>query len=239
MDRLGAPVLEMRNFSGGRAGWQTRSELYATFLKPIQPSVEANLKAVPRKQRAMIRKGMQNGLRSEIDDRVDRLHRIYAESVRNLGTPVFAKSYFRILAEEFAGCCDIVTVTAGGKAVAAVLNFYFRDQVIPFYGGGTRAARAVAANDFMYWEVMRRACERGCRVFDFGRSKRGTGAYAFKKNWGFEPTPLAYQYRVAGGKAAPDLNPLNPKFQLLIAAWKKLPLPLANRLGPLIVRGIG
>jgi FemAB-related protein (PEP-CTERM system-associated) len=194
---------------------------------------------VPRKQRAMIRKGMQNGLRSEIDSRVDRLHRIYAESVRNLGTPVFAKSYFRILAQEFADCCDIVTVTSDGRPVASVLNFYFRDQVLPFYGGGRAVARALAANDFMYWEVMRRACEKGCRWFDFGRSKTGTGAYAFKRNWGFEPTPLAYQFRVAAGRKAPELNPLNPKFRLLVAAWKRMPLPIASLLGPPIVKGLG
>ena len=100
-------------------------------------------------------------------------------------------------------------------------------------------ARGLAANDFMYWEVMRRACERGYRKFDFGRSKIGTGAYAFKRNWGFEPTPLTYQFRLTAKRDMPDLNPLNPKFAFFIAAWKRLPLPLANRLGPLIVKGIG
>jgi FemAB-related protein (PEP-CTERM system-associated) len=238
MELLGAPVLEMRGTSD-RDNWHSKSGLYVTFRKPILPSVEANLKAVPRKQRAMIRKGIQNGLRSEIDADVDRLHRIYAESVRNLGTPVFAKSYFRILTEEFPGSCDIVTVTGHGQALAAVLNFYFRDEVLPFYGGGVHAARTLAANDFMYWEVMRRACERGCRTFDFGRSKTGTGAHAFKRNWGFEPTPLCYQFRLAAGQKAPDLNPLNPKFRLLVAGWKRLPLPLATWLGPMIVKQIG
>jgi FemAB-related protein (PEP-CTERM system-associated) len=238
MAELRLPTLELRS-GEHRPGWQRKSGLYATFKKAILPSADANLKAVPRKQRAMIRKGIQNGLRSEIDYGVGRLHCIYAESVRNLGTPVFAKSYFRILCEEFSDCCDIVTVTASGKGVAAVLNFYFRDQVLPFYGGGVRGARALAANDFMYWEVMRRACDRGFRVFDFGRSKIGTGAYAFKRNWGFEPTPLDYQFFVAAGRQMPDLNPLNPKFRLLVAGWKRLPLVLANRLGPLIVKGIG
>jgi hypothetical protein len=113
----------------------------------------------------MVRKGIHNELRSEIDDGVDRLYRVYAESVHNLGTPVFAKSYFRILREEFSNSSDIVTVSYDGRAVVSVLNFYFRDEVLPFYGGGVRAARALAANDFMYWEVMRRACERGCRIF--------------------------------------------------------------------------
>jgi FemAB-related protein (PEP-CTERM system-associated) len=120
-----------------------------------------------------------------------------------------------------------------------VLNFYFRDEVLPFYGGGVHAARALAANDFMYWEVMRRACERGYRVFDFGRSKLGTGSYAFKCNWGFQPTPLSYQFRLAAGRSVPDLNPLNPKVALLVAAWKRLPLGIATRLGPYIVKGIG
>jgi hypothetical protein len=91
----------------------------------------------------------------------------------------------------------------------------------------------------MYWEVMRRACERGYRIFDFGRSKVGTGSHAFKCNWGFQPSPLVYQFRLARGRPIPDLNPLNPKLAVFIAAWRRLPLMVATRLGPLIVRGIG
>jgi hypothetical protein len=91
----------------------------------------------------------------------------------------------------------------------------------------------------MYWEVMRRACERGLRVFDYGRSKQGTGAYDFKKNWGFEPTPLGYEYHLVKARAVPEHNPLNPKYQLFIAMWKRLPLAVANRIGPYIVKGIG
>jgi FemAB-related protein (PEP-CTERM system-associated) len=239
MEVLAVPVLELRDFSASRAEWPSKSNLYATFRRPLDAKIETNLKSVPRKQRAMVRKGIHNELRSEIDDSIDRLYLVYAESVHNLGTPVFAKSYFRILRQEFQTSSDIVTVLWNGRAVASVLNFYFRDEVLPFYGGGVRAARALAANDFMYWEVMRRACERGYRVFDFGRSKIGTGSYAFKCNWGFEPTPLVYQFRLAAGRSVPDLNPLNPKLRIFIAAWKKLPLGVATRLGPLIVRGIG
>ena len=239
MEAIPVPVLELRDFSATRADWPSRRDLYASFRRRLDPSVENNMKSVPRKQRAMIRKGIHNKLRSEIDDGVERLHRVYAESVRNLGTPVFAKSYFRILREEFSTCSDVVTVTCDGLPVASVLNFYFRDEVLPFYGGGVHAARALAANDFMYWEVMRRACERGCRIFDFGRSKIGTGSYAFKCNWGFKPTPLVYQFCLSRGTSMPNLNPLNPKMARFIALWKRLPLAVANRLGPSIVRGIG
>ncbi len=221
------------------AEWPVRSDLYVTFRKPITDDHDANLKAIPRKQRAVVRKGIERGLTSTADQNTDLLHRIYAESVRNLGTPVFSRRYFRILAETFRDSMDVVTIRDGATPVASVMNFYWRDEVLPYYGGGTPAARICYANDFMYWEVMRRAAARGCRLFDFGRSKTGTGAFAFKKNWGFTPVPLPYRFRLAPGAAIPDHNPLNPKYRLFIAAWKRLPLPVANVLGPHIVRGLG
>jgi FemAB-related protein (PEP-CTERM system-associated) len=119
------------------------------------------------------------------------------------------------------------------------MNFYWRDEVLPYYGGGTAAARGCYANDFMYWAVMRQAAARGARVFDFGRSKEGTGAFSFKKNWGFSPTALPYYFNLAPGQRIPQNNPTNPKYRLMIAAWQKLPLPVANTLGPYLVRGVG
>ena len=236
-DRLGVGHLEYRTLSPQPyQGLVEKSDLYVTFRKAIKPEVEANMQAIPRKQRAMIRKGLKLGLESEIDAGADRLHRVYAESVRNLGTPVFSRRYFEELKREFADDCEILMVTQEGRPVSGVLSFYFRDQVLPYYGGGTREARDLAANDVMYWEVMRRACERGCRLFDFGRSKRGTGAFDFKKNWGFLPEPLHYQFLLRRGDKPPDINPLNPKLRLFIALWKRLPLPIANLLGPPIVR---
>lgn len=219
--------------------WQAKDDLYATFRKSIGPDDERNMKAIPRKQRAMVRKGIERGLSSRADQDVDRLHAIYAESVRNLGTPVFSRDYFRLLRQTFPDEMDVVTVWDKDRPMAAVLNFYDRGEVLPYYGGGTSAARALAANDFMYWEVMRRAAARGCTSFDFGRSKAGTGAFAFKKNWGFTPQSLSHRFRLKPGAQVPEHNPLNPKYRLFIAGWKRLPLPVANWLGPMIVRGVG
>ncbi len=239
LPKTGASVVEFRHRDDVDSDWIDRPDLYVTFRKAIAADHEQNLKAIPRKQRAMVRKGIQNGLTSVVEHDPGRLHRIYAESVRNLGTPVFSTKFFQLLMRTFAGCADIVTIMHGETAVASVMNFYFRDEVLPYYGGGTMAARPVAANDFMYWEVMRRAADRGYRLFDFGRSKLGTGAYAFKHNWGFEAAKLRYSYCLAPGASIPDHNPLNPKYALFIAAWKRLPLPVANLLGPPIVRGLG
>lgn len=220
-------------------GWTAKSGLYATFRKAIHADPEKNMLEIPRKQRAMVRKGIKFELASEIVDTPARLHPVYAESVRNLGTPVFSRRYFDTLKQEFGDACEILMVTHQGRDVAGVLSFYFRDEVLPYYGGGTAAARQLAANDFMYWEVMRRACERGVRIFDFGRSKRGTGAFDFKKNWGFTPEPLHYVYKLHKSTELPDLNPLNPKFRLFIETWRRLPLPIANLIGPHIVRSLG
>jgi FemAB-related protein (PEP-CTERM system-associated) len=243
MRRLEAPVLEFRWRDEpppfDPAQWQTRSDLYVTFRKPFTGDDAANLKAVPRKQRAMVRKGIDRGLVSVIDTDTSRLHRIYAESVRNLGTPVFGRRFFEILMETFRDEVDIVTVLDGSTAIASVLSFYFRHEVLPYYGGGRAIARERYGNDFMYWEVMRRAASRGFRLFDFGRSKVGTGSFAFKKNWGFVPSPMHYSFRLAPGASIPDTNPLNPKYRLMIAAWKRLPLPVANLIGPHVVRGVG
>ena len=242
--QLGASACEFRFLQDPPAGWlddawQPREALYVTFRRAMTGDDGANLKAIPRKQRAVVRKGIERGLTATTDRNVDQLHAIYAQSVRNLGTPVFARRYFRMLAETFADAMDVVTVRDSGTAVASVMNFYWRDEVIPYYGGGTSSARACQGNDFMYWEVMRRAAARGCRLFDFGRSKQNTGAFSFKKNWGFLPTPLPYRFLLAPGQTIPEVNPLNPKYRLMIAAWKRLPVSVANLIGPILVRGVG
>jgi FemAB-related protein (PEP-CTERM system-associated) len=239
-NRLGVDSIEFRARAPVAPAWTVRSDLYATFRKPISENAEANLKAVPRKQRAVIRKSLENGLRSTIDDDPARFYQIYSASVRSLGTPVFSPKYVRELKRVFKDDLEIATILDNDDVVlSSVLSFFFRDEVLPYYGGGSLRARQRGAYDFMYWKVMSRGVERGARLFDFGRSKFGTGSFSFKKNWGFDAEPLTYQYWVRSGHRVPDLNPLNPKYHLMINAWKRLPLPLANLLGPPLARRIG
>jgi len=159
--------------------------------------------------------------------------------VRNLGTPVLGKRFFAALLHEFGEAADILTVTHRGKPVSSVMSFWFRDEVLPYYGGGTGDARDLKANDFMYWELMRNAVPRGVTLFDFGRSKLDTGSFSFKKNWGFEPQTLAYQYHLVRSPNVPDVSPLNPKYRAMIATWKRLPVPVTRVIGPLVARYLG
>jgi FemAB-related protein (PEP-CTERM system-associated) len=237
--RLGVGHLELRNRDVREPDWP-RQTIYVDFRKEISADAEANMLAIPRKQRAMVRKGVKNGLRSEIDASVDRFFRLYADNQHRHGTPPLPKSWFETLRQAFGADAEVLTVLdARGTPLSSVFSFYFRDEVLPYYAGDDEAARDLAANDFKYWELMRRAGERGCRVFDYGRSKLGTGSFDFKKNWGFEPRPLAYEYTLRRGDRIPENNPLNPKYRAFIALWRRLPIPVANRLGPLIVRSLG
>ncbi|HRX69994.1 MAG: FemAB family PEP-CTERM system-associated protein [Candidatus Competibacteraceae bacterium] len=231
--------LELRHAQPRHPDWPAKRELYVNFRKTIDPDPEVNMKAIPRKQRAMVRKGIEVGLQGEIDASVERLYLAYSESVRNLGTPVFSRRYFETLKSVFGPDCEVLTVTHQGQTVASVMSFYFRDEVLPYYGGGTTLARDLKGNDFMYWDLMRRACERGVRVFDYGRSKVGTGSYSFKKNWGFIPELLHYEFQLVKATKLPDVNPLNPKYRLFIDAWKQLPLPVSRWLGPFLARSLG
>jgi FemAB-related protein (PEP-CTERM system-associated) len=236
---LGVQHLEMRNLQARHADWP-RQDLYVTFRKAILPDEEANMLAIPRKQRAMVRKGIKNGLVSSIDDGVDRFFTLYADNVHRHGTPAMPKRYFQALRQEFGQDCEVLTVTGpDGRLLSTVLSFYFRDEVLPYYAGDDEAARDLAANDFKYWELMRLSCARGLKTFDYGRSKQGTGPYAFKKNWGFEPQPLHYEYCLYKRDAVPQNNPNNAKFKLLIETWRRMPIGMANWLGPHIVRSLG
>ena len=239
---IGAEFVELRHRSESEPlpdGWRTKADRYATFRKSISADHDANLKAIPRKKRADVRKGLTSGLTVDNSGDIDSFYRIYADSVHRLGTPVFPQRWFRAIARTFAGSTDISVVHGPNGPVAALISFYFRDEVLPYYGGALDAARELHAYDHMYWAQMCRAADRGARIYDFGRSKIGTGAYDYKSYWGFEPAPLTYGFRLIKRAELPDINPLNPKYARMVEIWKRLPLSVANLVGPHLARHLG
>lgn len=222
-------------------GWESWSDKHCGFERPLAADDEAELLAIPRKARAEVRKGLGFGHRVTIGRGSSDLaahYACYSASVRNLGTPVFPRALFRTMLEAFPGSSDILTVWAGETPLASVLNFYHGGAVMPFWGGGAFEARAARANEVMYYELMLHARRQGMSRFDFGRSKTGSGPYSFKKNWGFDPQPLTYAAWTAPGAPPRNIDPTDASYSRKIELWKKLPLPLANTLGPWIARGL-
>ena len=235
--KLAVGAIEYR-LSASSAIARPCKDLYQTFSKVLHADADANMQAIRSKQRNIIRKGIKNGL-SAAPATVARFYAVYAESVRNLGTPVFPRRLFSAIADTFGDAIEIVVADLAGTPISAAMNFYFRESVCPYYWGGTRAARQLNGNDFLAWSIMCRAVERGCTLFDFGRSKRDTGPFQWKLNLGFEATPLFYEYELVRDHTMPDINPLNPKYRLFIECWKRLPLPVAGMLGPMLARNLG
>jgi len=237
-DTLQVDYLELRNKKQRHADWPSK-DMYVYFRKEIDENSDENLKAIPRKQRAVVRKGIKAELDVSNEKNLDNLYFAYSSSVRNLGTPVFSKKYFATLLDVFTDDCGVTTISKNDVTISSVLSFYFKDEVLPYYGGGTSAARGLKANDFMYWDLISKSGEQGIKYFDYGRSKLGAGSYSFKKNWGFVAEPLFYEYYLVKSKSIPEVNPNNPKYKIFIDAWRRLPLRVANFLGPFISRSLG
>ncbi len=234
-------TVELRGGSLPGGDWIEKHNAHANFQKALQADDEAELLNIPRKQRAEVRKGLENRPTIETGRAardLDWHYAIYAESVRNLGTPVFPRSLMASVLDAFDDA-DILTVLHKGKPVASVLSLYHKGAVMPYWGGGVWDARRLRANDVMYYALMNHARRRGCTHFDFGRSKIDSGAYSFKKNWGFEPEQMAYAIHTADGQEPRDVNPNSPKYKAQIALWQKLPLSVTNRIGPWIAKGLG
>lgn len=234
--RVGAGYVELRHRAGQEVDLPTKN-LYVTFSRPVSASEEENLNAIPRKQRRMTRQGLKHGLRSETGlAHLEQFWGVYAHSVHSLGSPVFPRRLFRAIAQEFGKECELLTIWKDQQMVSGVLSLYYEDQVLPYYGGALHEALPYAVNDFMYWELMCHVARAGYRTFDFGRSREGTGAYHFKRHWGFEPVPLPYQYVLAEGHEMPNVSPSNPKMHFAVETWKRLPLSLTKVLGPMLTR---
>ncbi|EQB08948.1 FemAB family XrtA/PEP-CTERM system-associated protein [Novosphingobium lindaniclasticum] len=242
--RHSCPTIELR---GGllpqeNARWSLKTESHCNFARALAADDEAQLTSVPRKQRAEVRKALAGDLEIEIgrSERDRSAHyAVFAESYRNLGTPVFPRALLDAVLDAFGDDADVLTVRHRQWPVASVITLYHRGAAMPYWGGGTREARQLRANDRMYYELMLHARRRGCSTFDFGRSKTGSGAYHFKRNWGFDPEPLTYATWTAPGAPRREADPTSSRLSLQIRLWQRLPLAVANRLGPLIARGIG
>ena len=229
--------IELRNAWESQCSGLPRVSRYVTFTQEIGPDEEAILNSIPRKTRAAVRKSLKESLatRRELSD-IASFEDLYSRNLRRLGTPCFPKRHFTNLLKNFQGMADIREITLGGKVVAAVLTFYFKDQVLPYYGASDPLYNAAQPNNFMYFDLMRWGGQNGYRLFDFGRSKRVKGSYDFKSHWGMVERELHYEVHLVTSKDLPNYSPANPAFRLPIWCWQRLPLGLTKVLGPRLIR---
>ncbi len=221
-------------------GFRILEGRYWRFRRRLHADDDANFAALPPKRRNMIRRSLRNGFEVGTDAAdLPAFHDLYARTAQRFGTPVFPLRFFRAVLDRFRDDAILLTVRRGVTPVAATIAFFFGDTVLPYYVGSRREFFPYAINDYLYWQLMRLAVVRGARVFDFGRSKLGTGAYLFKRLWGFEPEPLRYRVAVLGGAPLAQRSSADDSIAWLQRVWRHLPLPLTKLLGPPIVSRYG
>jgi FemAB-related protein (PEP-CTERM system-associated) len=193
-----------------------------------------------RKVRNQIRKAQKSGLIAEHGgaEFLRDFYGVFARNMRDLGTPVYSSRFFEEVLEAFADRTRIHVVRLNGRPIAAGLAFLSGRLIEVPWASSIRDHNHLCPNHLLYWDVIEAAVEQRCNVLDFGRSTPGEGTFKFKEQWGARPVPLHWEYRVMNGGTLPDISPTNAKYRLAIELWKRLPLSLATRLGPPIVRGI-
>lgn len=237
--RCGAEHVELRHLGRSIEGLPTR-EHKVTMVLSLSADPDEQWAKFNAKLRNQIRKAQKSGLsfRTGGLELLDGFYDVFARNMRDLGTPVYAKGFFASVLRSLPETTCIAAVQLEGKVVAAgILSRYKKSMEMP-WASSIAEYKPLCPNNLLYWESIRLAIADGCAFFDFGRSTPNEGTYNFKKQWGAEPVQLYWQYLLEEGKALPELNPKNPKFQAAIAVWKRLPVSFTRLIGPAIVRNI-
>lgn len=239
-ERSRVNYVELRGGPAPGEGWIEKTGLYESFEKEMPAAIDQIRDWLPRNRRAEVKKSLRIDEANEdsfrLDQNVDDFYAVYSAALRNLGTPAMPKKFLRLLKEKFGDDADIALVERNGEPVAGLFSFWRQGRVMPYYIGGSDVGRNMRAYDYLYYSLMRRAVARGVRLFDFGRSKVGSTHSQTKTYWGFAPQPLVYHVALIRASEPPNVNPNNPKFARFVEIWKKLPLPVANFLGPFAAR---
>jgi FemAB-related protein (PEP-CTERM system-associated) len=197
-------------------------------------------KLIGSKRRSQIKRPIKEGVCHKIgmDELLDDFYLVFCQNMRDLGTPVYGKSFFRAILDSFAKHCFICVVYWQGKPVSAGFLIRYRDRLEIPWASTLAHANRISVNMYLYWQILSFAIETGCTEFDFGRSTIDAGTYRFKKQWKSEPQPCFWYHWVAEGAVLPNLSPSNSKFDLAIKVWQRLPLIVTNNLGPLLVKNL-
>lgn len=234
---IDATHVEIRQAHSLPIAWRCKDHKVSMRLS-LPNDFQTLFKSFPSKLRSQIRRPQKEGMTVKVGgiDLLEDFYCVFARNMRDLGTPVYGGGFFRTILETFPKETAVCSVSWEGRPVAAGLVYSFREMMeIPWASSDRRYDR-LSPNMLLYSSVLEYACQQGCRMFDFGRSTVNSGTYRFKEQWGAKPVPLYWYYWLKDDRPLPDLNPDNPRYRLAISLWRKLPLPIANMLGPHIVK---
>ncbi len=237
---LQASSIELRHKQPCGLNLPAKADHKVSMIIDLPENSELLWKSFKDKVRNQVRKAQKSGLttvRGGIE-LLDDFYSVFCVNMRDLGTPVYAKSFFSTVLEALPNETEIICVYHEGLCIASGILYRYGDTMQMPWASSLLAHRSLCPNNSLYWEALSLSADEGYKYFDFGRSTPNTGPWKFKKQWGAREIPLYWEYILEEGALLPSLSNSNPKFQMAIKLWKKLPLFVANTIGPKIVRGI-
>jgi FemAB-related protein (PEP-CTERM system-associated) len=236
-EQLGVEHIELRNRYREQCLSEPNVNRYVAFNQPVVSDEAALLESLPKKTRNAVRKSLKQGF--EVRYRVGTLQNfevLMARNMRRLGTPMFPSQYFARLIHYFGNTVDIREVWLGNKPMAASINLLFRGEMHTYHAAAATEYNTLGPNTFMYFDHLRWAGANGFTLFDFGRCKRGTGVFEFKRHWNTTMHELPYEVVLIRRKEVPNFSPTNPRFEAAIRLWRLLPLWITRLIGPKVIR---
>lgn len=239
LKKTGASHLELRHVGTTVEDLPAKSHK-VTMLLELAPDPDSQWKAFNAKLRNQIRKAEKSGLQTVVGglELLDGFYDVFCRNMRDLGTPVYGKEFFSNILRRFSQTAKIISVIYNDKVIASGIAIWYRGTIEIPWASSIRDYKTLCPNNMLYWKAISFAIESGFSTFDFGRSTPDEGTYKFKEQWGAKPLPLHWQYLLREGETLPELNNKNPKFELAIKIWQKLPLQLTRIIGPHIVKNI-
>jgi FemAB-related protein (PEP-CTERM system-associated) len=235
---LGVQYIELRNAYPGQVFGFSPVTRYLTFSREVDGrSGEELIESFPKKTRNMVRKALKSPFRARPGADLKYFYELLSRNYRRLGTPVFPRRYFESILKWFGPeGADVREILAGEEVAAVSLNLLFREQMHTYYAASAAEFLPLAPNNFLYYDHLLWAGQNGYTVFDFGRSKVGSGTADFKKHWDTVARELPYEILLVKRAGMPNFSPQNESFSLAIEAWKRMPLWATRLLGPFAVR---
>jgi len=236
----GMKHLELRHVQNTVAGLPVKTSKVSMRLS-LPLTGEELMKSFPSKLRSQIKRPLQEGMYTQVagEEELDAFYAVFSQNMRDLGTPVYAKTFFKNILKVFPSNISIYTVyTREKRPVASGFLIGFKDMLEIPWASSLRIFNKLSPNMLLYWSILEFACNHQYKIFDFGRSTPDEGTYRFKEQWGSKPTQLFWHYWMKNGGPLPELNPHNPKYELAIKTWQKLPLWLTKIIGPSIVKNL-
>lgn len=235
--RAKAEFLELRSIHASLDQTVHRTDK-VTFLLDLGPGEEVLWKKFGAKLRNQIRKAEKSGLTTRFGrhELLDEFYTVFSRNMRDLGTPVWGRDLFEAALSTFGEQAHLILVQKESHTIAAGLVLSFGGKLYVPSASSYRSARVFCPNHILYWDVIKRGCRDGYRYFDFGRSTIDAPTYRFKKQWVPDPTQLVWQYHLNLAERAPAANDQSAKLRLMINLWRRLPLSIANLLGPKVIK---